>query len=80
MEITFPSYLRREKNYLRKTVFPIGKSDETFQQFMSTFKEKLGNIDSVKNRSEHQMWIYKNYFLPSQRVNLTVAMILPQEI
>ena len=32
----------------------------------------MKNIDSVKNRNEHKMWIYKNYFLPSQRFNLTV--------
>ena len=46
-----------EQKYLGKLIFPLGKSDDTFQHLKSIFSEKLENIDSVKNRNEHKMWI-----------------------
>ena len=48
------------------------KSEDTFLHIKSIFEEKVKNIVSVNNRNEHKMWIYKNYFLPSQRFNLKV--------
>ena len=47
---------------------------------MHVYTEKLENIDSLKNRSEHKMWIYKNYFLPSQRFHLTVHEITSTDL
>ena len=46
-----PTIFEEDQKYLGKLVFPLGKSEETFQHLMSTFKEELVNIDSVKNRS-----------------------------
>ena len=36
-----PTIFVEEQKYLGKLVFPLGKSEETFQHFMSTFKEIL---------------------------------------
>ena len=75
-----PTIFEEDQKYLGKLVFPMGKSEETFQLFHATFLEKLENIDSIKNRNEHKLWIYKNYFLPSQRFLLTVHEITSTDL
>ena len=67
-----PSIKDEGQKFLGKLLFFSNKSPVTFTFLETTLKEGMYRIDLISVRSKFKLWMYKEYFLPSERFLLTV--------
>ena len=72
-----PSIRDEEQKFLGRLLSFSGKSEETFKLVRDILANALDRIEAALVRSEHKLWILKNYLIPSKRFLLTVH-TLPQ--
>ena len=69
-----------EQKFLGKLLFFKGKPEESLKLFTDTFSKGIENIDKAQIRNEYKLWIYSQYFLPSQRFLLTVHTLIQTQL